>query len=483
MVIDKSKFVKKAGHYQIANADGISDPVLLGTAAKYEEALSASFRGLAPKDIPGRYGGASQVHWSLKYDGEGAFLFYDEKLGAVAFAAPSGRARIGLPALEAAATALRKAGVRKALVRGELHLPSAKGKPRHGVAGVIRASFSREKGEADRLALALFDILMLDGKDNRDDAHCFDQEWDRLGELFGDDEARLVHRAHGGWCAGDELQARLEAVLRQGGEGIVVRTGRDFAKIKPRLSIDAAVLGYVEGAFEGGIGTRTLLVGLNHPGKAGKMAFQSLGRVGAGLDDTTAVELLTRLQALKTGAPLLLNDAEGREVHFVRPEIIVEIEGEDWTHTRPEGGPCRSQAFEWNQKKKAWSYAGIAGFPRLVFPAVAKIRDDKSIADGGARIAQVLEDAQPPSKPDEKPEAEILERHVYRKGTDAVRKFLLARRGGEDALPYLVIHTDFSAGRKDPLKVSTDYAYTKERAQALLEALLTANVKKGWEKQ
>jgi hypothetical protein len=53
---------------------------------------------------------------------------------------------------------------------------------------------------------------------------------------------------------------------------------------------------------------------------------------------------------------------------------------------------------------------------------------------------------------------------------------------GEDALPYIVTYTDFSAGRKEPLKVSTDYAYTENRAKALLAALLAANVKKGWEK-
>jgi hypothetical protein len=107
MVIDKSKFVKKAGDYMIAQTDGIADPVLLGTAAKYEEDFSASFRGLAPKDIAARYGGTKRVHWSLKYDGEGALVFYDEALGAVAYSAPSGRARIGMKALEKAASALK----------------------------------------------------------------------------------------------------------------------------------------------------------------------------------------------------------------------------------------------------------------------------------------------------------------------------------------------------------------------------------------
>ena len=52
-----------------------------------------------------------------------------------------------------------------------------------------------------------------------------------------------------------------------------------------------------------------------------------------------------------------------------------------------------------------------------------------------------------------------------------------------EILHDLFIYSDFSAGRKDPLKVSTEYAYTEERAQSLLKASLAENVKKGWEKQ
>ena len=56
MVIDKSKFVKKSGDYAIAQTNGIADPLLLGTASKYEEALSRSFKALAPADIASRFG-------------------------------------------------------------------------------------------------------------------------------------------------------------------------------------------------------------------------------------------------------------------------------------------------------------------------------------------------------------------------------------------------------------------------------------------
>jgi ATP-dependent DNA ligase len=341
MIIDKSKFVKKSGDYAIAQTDGIADPLLLGTATKHEEALSRSFKALAPADIPSRFGGVKRLHWSEKYDGEGAMLFYDEKVDTVAFAAPSGRARIGMKALQEAAAALKAKGIKKALLRGEIYLPTEKGKPRPSIAEVTRASFSTEKGTADKLRLALYDILMLDGKDLREDGGGFDEEWNKLGELFGEDHSKPVHRALGGWCSGEELGKVLDQILAGGGEGIVVRheKERDYAKIKPRLTIDAAIMGYVEGSFDGKIGVRNILVGLTYPAKDETIVFQALARTGSGIDDKMSIDLLERLKGMKTAAPLLLNDSEGREVHFVKPEIIVEIDGEDWIHNRSDGRP------------------------------------------------------------------------------------------------------------------------------------------------
>jgi len=484
MVIDKSKFVKKTGDYAIAQTDGIADPLLLGTATKYEESLSRSFKALTPAEISPRFGGVKRLHWSEKYDGEGTLLFYDERMDTVAFSAPSGRARTGMKALLAVAAALKAKGIKKALFRGEIYLPAENGKQRHSIADVTRASFSTEQGAADKLVLALYDVLMLDGKDHRDDDGGFDEEWAKLGEIFGEDHAKPVHRARGGWCSGDELAEIIDKVLASGGEGIVVRheKERDYAKIKPRLTIDAVIMGYVEGSFEGKIGTRSILVGLNYPANAGTTIFQSLARVGSGFDDKMAVDLLSRLKNLKVEAPLLLNDSDGREVHFVKPDTIVEIEGEDWIRNRSDGRSVRTQAFSWDTKKGVWSYAGAADCPRLIFPTFSKLREDKNVKDGGSRIAQVLEAAVPPAKPSASTEVLIVERQVYRKAKDAVRKFVLAKRGGEDVLPYVFCYTDYSAGRKEPLKVTTEYAYTEVRARALFDGCIAENVKKGWEK-
>ena len=57
----------------------------------------------------------------------------------------------------------------KALFRAELYLPVKKGERRPTIADVVRVSFGTDEGEVATLRLALFDIVMLDGEDMRDD--------------------------------------------------------------------------------------------------------------------------------------------------------------------------------------------------------------------------------------------------------------------------------------------------------------------------
>ena len=101
---------------------------------------------------------------------------------------------------------------------------------------------------------------------------------------------------------------------------------------------------------------------------------------------------------------------------------------------------------------------------------------------GGARIEQVMEKAKPPAKREEGPKSpKVSMRKVYRKG-DAVRKFTVAERSADDeTIPFVIYFTDFSPTRKDPLKVTTQYALSKRRRDLLVDALIEKNVKKGWE--
>jgi hypothetical protein len=46
----------------------------------------------------------------------------------------------------------------------------------------------------------------------------------------------------------------------------------------------------------------------------------------------------------------------------------------------------------------------------------------------------------------------------------------------------VIFWTDFSAGRKTPLELSTLFAHTEKRAEALVNKLLQENVTKGFER-
>ena len=54
-------------------------------------------------------------------------------------------------------------------------------------------------------------------------------------------------------------------------------------------------------------------------------------------------------------------------------------------------------------------------------------------------------------------------------------------RDGARFPAYYVFFTDFSAGRKDPLKTDISLAADEAGLQRQLEALEAENVKKGWE--
>ena len=67
----------------------------------------------------------------------------------------------------------------------------------------------------------------------------------------------------------------------------------------------------------------------------------------------------------------------------------------------------------------------------------------------------------------------------------AVRKLLVWKTNKDEedpSFPAFVVHwSDFSPGRKDPLKREVRLAPTKEQAEVIASGIIEANIKKGWE--
>jgi ATP-dependent DNA ligase I len=175
---------------------------------------------------------------------------------------------------------------------------------------------TRRGGQATPLTALFFDVLHADGEDLIDRPGA--DRFEALAELVP--EGGRVPRTIAEDTAA--AQALLDAALRQGHEGVLVksleapyaagRRGAGWLKVKPRHVLDLVVL-----AAEWGHGRRRGWLSNLHLGARAPDGFVMLGKTFKGLTD--------RMLEWQTGRLLELELArEGHVVH-VRPELVVEV--------------------------------------------------------------------------------------------------------------------------------------------------------------
>jgi bifunctional non-homologous end joining protein LigD len=181
----------------------------------------------------------------------------------------------------------------------------------------------------------LFDLPYWNGRDLRAEALAARKQ--RLATLLSAQTAGEQLRVS------DHVRGKGDVFYQQacafGLEGVVskrvdapYRSGRtsDWLKAKCRLRQEFVVAGYTDPAG-GRAGLGALVLGVYETGNA----LRYCGRVGTGFDDRTLRELRTRLEHLGTqaspfAAPLPREARKG--VHWVRPELVVDVEFAGWTH-------------------------------------------------------------------------------------------------------------------------------------------------------
>ncbi len=477
MSLDLAKIVMKSARYGIAATGGVQDAVLMDVAKTYETTVLNKASAIVPEQIPSRFSGQGPVLITEKVDGQGAFVFFEAGRPGqeiFTFQWPSGRVRVGLPCVDALAARLNELGVKKCLLRVELYVQREEGQPRKTPADVTRHSFSGNPADHESFRLALLDLIMLDGKDWQTES--MERIWAELERLGGDAE---LHRRVGGRLAtAEDVAAAFQDMVSRGGEGLVVRRldRREITKIKPRISLDAVIIGFVEGETEDGSpGMASLLIAMAYPDGT----LQAVCRVGSGFTDATRKEWLAKLQPQRIEEPISMTDSSGRLIHFVKPTMVVEAEAEDVVvdadHT--------AQVFRYGPE--GWSFLGTTKSPRPLFAVFSRVREDKEYTPATIKIAQIgIQTPEPVLLGGQAEPLRILQRRVYikeSKGDTMVRKLVIAERPtSEAAFSHVVFWTDFSAGRKDPLKVSVSYAESSERAVALAAEYVEAGVTKGF---
>jgi bifunctional non-homologous end joining protein LigD len=233
-----------------------------------------------------------------------------------------------------AAIAKAAAGLPDAILDGEVVALDAAGQP--DFAGLQAALADGDTGD---LIFFAFDLLARDGEDLRDLS--LRERKARLKAMMGADEPRLRFVDHFE-AAGDavllsacklELEGiiskRLDAPYRSG-------RGETWTKAKCRAGHEVVIGGYTTT----GVGFRSLIAGVMQGGK-----LAHVGRIGTGFGRDTVERLLPKLKALETdtspfegkGAP-----RGGANVHWVKPELVAEIEYAGFTGD----GAIRQAAFK-----------------------------------------------------------------------------------------------------------------------------------------
>lgn len=236
----------------------------------------------------------------------------------------------------AIAQALAALSVEQAILDGEIVVEGAGGASDFGA---LQADLSA--GRDNRFRFVAFDLLYRDGQDLRSVALL--ERKQALQALLADTTDPLRFSEH----FEEEGEMVLRHACRLSLEGVISKRvagkyrsgrGRDWIKSKCTERQEMVIGGYVPStALDGAIGS--LVLGVFEDGK-----LRHVGRAGTGFSQAVARDLFTRLSGIERKRSPFAGalDANARKnVRFVKPELVAEVEFRDWTG----GGMLRHAAF------------------------------------------------------------------------------------------------------------------------------------------
>lgn len=435
------------------------------------------------KNIAGRFVMVEAAHLGQRLAGERFFVtrkidghlqvvfFRDGKCGMVN---STGKQKAeSLRCLDSMAAALRKAGVKSAVIAAELYYPAESGRPR--CSDVLSALADPQR--LDLLRLAPFDIVELDGTPWEADSYA--ETHGKLCDLFQEEEVRPVQMRTASSVA-DVQTIYDEWVVGEGAEGLVVHGESHIVwKVKPRHSIDAAVIGYTTGDR----GIRDLMFAVRREDGL----FQMFAVGSNGFSEEDRLKTVDRLAKLHVDSQYVLSDSRGIAYQMIRPELVFEVSFLEIV-ARGNDDKVKMNPLLRYDASQGWLMEGPTPGVKALSVTIEREREDKTPSEADIRVSQLtdicpFEEEEAPAKLES---STLLERRVFKKesgGKVMIHKFLLWKTNKEQSgryPAYVFFHTDFSSGRKEMLK--RDMACSSDEAQIreIFDSEIAANVKKGW---
>jgi hypothetical protein len=483
-LLEESLVEIKLGQYGIAQATSLKDPAHLANVRNYKRQVASRMLPLDRDDIARKIPDA-EYHVSRKIDGEFSVLIYQE--GSLITLNPGGTVRIGLTWQDEAIKFLESAGIREALIAGELYVePEQERRSRvHDVVSVARQP--KTEDELARIKFAVFDVISLDGEPVE---LPYQQVWEKITAIFQTGSA--IHPVETVILKGhrDVEQQYQRWVEDEKAEGIVVRseTAGNF-KIKPKHTLDAVVIGFTESTDDRQGMLHDLLLGVAR----GDGSIHVLSRVGGGFSDENRREMLSDLQDMIVASEYAEVNSDHVAYQMVEPKWVVEISCLDLIGQNTRGGPINRMVLNWRPRESCYEVVRRLPLVSVISPQFVRLREDKEFNPTDVRISQVTDLlpiplAEVDAREMKMAESTLLERDVYTKqlrGELLVRKFLVwktNKEGDSNEFPaFVTSYIDFSPSRKTPLVREIRVSNSESQIRGLFRQFVDENVKKGWE--
>ena len=454
----------------------------LATAIRrYKRGIASRYTALIPDELESRLPPGPYLV-SPKVDGEQWCLVFED--GDVYLANPAGRVLSGdIPVLAEARKVMDRVDG-TTVIAGELFAARKEGRSRHG--DLANALSGDEKAQVDRVGFMAFDLVWGGLADAKMPLASYKERFDVVETILeGGKRLRPVKTE-----TKEERDgvAELFETWAAGGkaEGLVVRTPSQHTfKVKASVTLDAVVIGYTE-RTEDATQISSLLVALIRPDGTHQI-IGHCGNLGNELERRAIGEKQRPLQC-----PSNYSEANTRGALFqtIRPELVIEIRISDVQADTSGGDPVQRMVLGF--ENDAWTARRRMPGVSILHPRLVRVRDDKQAVEGDVPVRQVFErvlvtDADADAAAADLPKSEVLRREAFTKATKgktAVRKLLVWKTNKEAQDPlfpaYVVHFTDYSPGRKDPLKRTVRLVPDEPTATAIADEMLKSEIKKGW---
>jgi len=446
---------------------------ILQLAKEYKRKTASRYLPVSSEEITTKIIESGEYAVSKKYDGHLYLLYFDGKKSILYN--HGGRQLADLGLLKEA-DELLKGKCKEVVLAGELFLHKE---------GERSRSFDLTSALDDNhkdIQYKVFDILTLDGEEKDFNIKELDTKLKELlkgGKSVSSVENSFVESRK------DIESLFQDIVVKENEEGIVVQSDNGPTyKIKPLITLDAVVVGFSEGEGSRENKLKELLLAL----KISENEYLTIAKVGNGFTDEQRDSIFKELEKQKVDSDYVEVSSSNIAFIMVKPIKVVEFSCLD-VYNENSKGCIKKMCLTFENE----SYFAVFKKPSVSITAgvFLSFRDDKKVNTedvGISQITKIISLETNEKSNSELKESKLLHREVYvkeSKGIKKVRKFVVWKTNKEESneFPAFVYHyTDYSPGRKDPLKKEIKVSENQKEIEMVLKTEIEDNVKKGWEK-